>query len=75
MSRCIAAARRYPEFRATGKRMLHAWNDGMNSLRLQRTWSLPSLDEAIRQARFKDVKRVAPTPREKIGRSPLLGRR
>jgi serine/threonine-protein kinase HipA len=71
----IAAARRYPEFRETGKRMLHAWNDGMNSLRLQRTWSLPSLDKAITQAGARTLKPVKPTKREKIGRSPLLGRR
>jgi serine/threonine-protein kinase HipA len=37
----VAAAERYPTFREIGKRMLHAWNDGMNSLRLQKTWSLP----------------------------------
>lgn len=71
----IEAARRYPGFHETGKRMLHAWNAGMNSLRLQRTWSLPSLDVAIRRARFSEVKPVVTTPREKIGRSPLLGKR
>ncbi|MET0207880.1 MAG: HipA domain-containing protein, partial [Burkholderiaceae bacterium] len=71
----VAAAERYPAFHETGKRMLHAWNDGMNSLRLQKTWSLPSLDVAIEQARFSDAVPAAPTPREKIGRSPLLGKR
>jgi serine/threonine-protein kinase HipA len=73
--RVIAATEHYPEFHETGKRMLHAWNDGMNSLRLQRTWSLPSLDDTIVQARFSDLKPYEPTHREKIGRSPLLGRR
>ena len=71
----IDAAGRYPGFHETAKRLLHAWNAGMNSLRLQKTWSLPSLGEAIEQARFSDVKPVVPTPREKIGRSPLLGKR
>lgn len=71
----IEMTRNYPGFHETGKRMLHAWNDGMNSLRLQKTWSLPSLDEPIAQARFSD-----PLPRgrrkvEKFGRSPLLGER
>jgi serine/threonine-protein kinase HipA len=71
----VEAAGRYPSFHETGKRMLHAWNAAMNSVRLQKTWSLPSLDGAIEQARFSDMKPAAPTPREKIGRSPLLGKR
>ncbi|MBU1358672.1 MAG: type II toxin-antitoxin system HipA family toxin [Gammaproteobacteria bacterium] len=71
----VEAAGRYPGFRETGKRMLHAWNDGMNSLRLQKTWSLPSLNLAIAEARFSDLKPMVPTPRVKIGRSPLLGKR
>ena len=71
----VKAARRYPGFQETGKRMLHVWNDGINSLRLQKTWSLPSLEGAIKRARFSDVKPAVPAPREKIGRSPLLGRR
>jgi serine/threonine-protein kinase HipA len=71
----IAATERYPDFHETGKRMLHAWNDGMNSLRLHRTWGLPSLDDTLVQARFSDPKPYEPTHREKIGRSPLLGRR
>jgi serine/threonine-protein kinase HipA len=73
--RVVEAAGRYPGFHETGKRMLHAWNAGMNSLRLQKTWSLPSLDGAIEQARFSDVAPAVRTPREKIGRSPLLGKR
>ena len=47
----------------------------MNSLRLQKIWSLPSLDAAIEQAGFSDVRPAVPTPREKIGCSPLLGKR
>ena len=71
----VEATKRYPSFHETGKRMLHAWNDGMNSLRLQKTWSLPCLDEPIAEAKFSD-----PLPRkrrkvEKVGRSPLLGQR
>jgi len=73
--RVVEAAGRYPGFHETGKRMLHAWNAGMNSLRLQKTWSLPSLDGAIEQARFSDVAPAVRAPREKIGRSPLLGKR
>ncbi|HUD33098.1 MAG TPA: type II toxin-antitoxin system HipA family toxin [Variovorax sp.] len=71
----VEAIALHPAFRETGQRMLHAWNEGMNSLRLQRTWSLPSLTSAIDEAGFAKVRRAAPVPREKIGRSPLLGRR
>lgn len=71
----IEATARYPEFYETGKRMLYAWNSGMNSLRLQKSWSLPSLESAIVQARFSDVKKAVVAPREKVGRSPLLGER
>lgn len=71
----VEAAERHAGFHETGKRMLHAWNAGMNSLRLQRTWSLPSLDAAIEQARFSDPRPATPTPLEKLGRSPLLGKR
>ena len=73
--RVVEATGNYPEFHETGKRMLHAWNAGMNSLRLQKTWSLPSLDAPIAHAGLSDLMPYGPPPREKIGRSPLLGRR
>ncbi len=71
----VEATGRYPAFHETGKRMLHAWNAGMNSLRLQKKWSLLTLDSAIAQARFSAATPAAPTPLEKMGRSPLLGKR
>ncbi|MEY4564282.1 MAG: hypothetical protein RLZZ618_3559 [Pseudomonadota bacterium] len=71
----VAATAQYPAFLETGKRMLHAWNDGMNSLRLQKTWSLSTLDKAIEAAKFSDPKPASPTQPEKMGPSPLLGRR
>lgn len=71
----IAATQEHEGFLEIGKRMLHAWNDGMNSLRLQKTWNLPSLDEAIATAKFSDPKPMNPTQQEKIGRSPLLAPR
>lgn len=71
----IRAAKERSDFHETGKRMLQAWNDGMNSLRLQKTWSLPSLDEPIAQAHFSAAKAVKPAPRKKIGRSALLAPR
>jgi serine/threonine-protein kinase HipA len=48
----VEATRRYPAFQETGKRMLHAWNEGMHSLRLQKTWSLPSLAGVMTEARL-----------------------
>ena len=71
----IEAAKRYAAFHETGKRMLHAWNEGMNSLRLQRTWSLPSLAGTIARASFSDPLPRQAAKREKLGRSPLLGQR
>ncbi len=71
----VKAAKAYREFSEPGKRMLHAWDAGMNSLRLQKTWSLPSLRTRIARAGFSDLTPAVKKPREKIGRSPLLGRR
>jgi len=71
----IEATQRYPAFMQTGQRMLHAWNEGMNSLRLQKTWSLPSLGPTIQAAGLADLLPAVPTPPEKIGRSPLLAPR
>lgn len=71
----IEAAKAYPTFDEVGPRMLHAWNDGMNSLRLQKTWSLPSLQPQIDAAGYADTPRPkAPAPK-KIGRSELLAPR
>ncbi|HEY1131317.1 MAG TPA: type II toxin-antitoxin system HipA family toxin [Roseateles sp.] len=71
----VEAAQRYPSFHETGKRMLNAWNDGMNSLRIQKTWSLPTLDESVAAAGFLDPMPAKADQPEKIGRSPLLVRR
>lgn len=68
----VQATKEYPHFREIGKRMLWAWNDGINSLRLQRTWSLPSVGPVITNARFSDPVPVKKPKRQVIGRSPLL---
>lgn len=67
----VQAARDYPCFELIGPRMLHIWNEGMNSLRLKKSWSLPSLTDKIAQAGWADVAlpKAAATP--KIGRSQL----
>lgn len=71
----LAATEKHPAFLETGNRMLHAWNDGMNSLRLQKTWSPPSQDKAIAAARFSNPQPIKAAKAEKVGRSPLLGKR
>jgi serine/threonine-protein kinase HipA len=65
----------HESFAQIGPRMLHAWNDGMNSLRLQKTWSLPSLAAQIEAAGFADVAQAKAAPAEKIGRSSMLAPR
>jgi serine/threonine-protein kinase HipA len=71
----VQASRDYANFAEVGPRMLHAWNEGMNSLRLQRKWSLPSLASTIEAAGFKGVARPKAPKRKKFGRSPLEGMR
>lgn len=67
----VRAARNYPSFKLIGPRMLHMWNEGMNSLRLQKSWSLPSLTDKITQAGWADVAMPKASATPKIGRSQL----
>jgi serine/threonine-protein kinase HipA len=67
----VQASRSYASFAEVGPRMLHAWNGGMNSLRLQRRWSLPSLAATIDAAGFQDVALAKAPKKQKMGRSPL----
>ena len=73
--RVVEAAKDYDFFSVVGPRMLHAWNDGMNSLRLRKTWSLPTLNTQIAEAGYSDFAVAKSTPKKRIGRSPLLGAR
>ncbi|MEM5293168.1 type II toxin-antitoxin system HipA family toxin [Burkholderia sp. JPY481] len=71
----IEAARNEPQWRTVAKQMLHAWDDGMTSLRSpKKSLQFRGLKPAIEAAGFS-----APEPpersREVIGHSPLLGRR
>ncbi|WP_020423664.1 type II toxin-antitoxin system HipA family toxin [Cupriavidus sp. WS] len=71
----IEASRNEPRWRGVAKQMLHAWNDGMESLRsTRRNAGLRQLTPAIEAAGFSD-----PAPPEKtatvIGRSSLMGGR
>jgi serine/threonine-protein kinase HipA len=71
----IEAARNEPQWRTVAKQMLHAWDDGMTTLRSpKKSVQFKGLKPAIEAAGFS-----APEPpersREVIGHSPLLGRR
>jgi serine/threonine-protein kinase HipA len=66
----LRATRDNKHFTEVGVRMLRAWNEGMNSLRLQKAWNLPNLDHLLGDealAKVADPK----TPRKVLGRSPL----
>lgn len=71
----IEAARNEARWRAVAKQMVHAWNEGMASLRhpKQATQS-KGLDAAIGEAGFSDPQQPEPA-RQTIGRSELLARR
>lgn len=71
----VEACHRYPAFQEIGQRMLLSWNEGMSSLRLRKTWSVPSLENVIRAAGFPAGKPPLRANRKKIGQSPLLGKR
>ncbi len=64
----VRATREYPSFNAVGPRMLHAWNAGMNSIRLQKKWSLPSLEATIAAAGMADIEKPRAPAKQKIGR-------
>ncbi len=68
----IEAARNEPRWRPLAKQMVHAWNEGMASLRdPKRSVALRGLDAAITAAGFSDPDPPEPS-RVTIGRSELL---
>ena len=67
----VRAARHYTSFELIGPRMLHMWNEGMNSLRLQKSWSLPTLTDEITQEGWAEVAMPKAPAKPKIGRSQL----
>lgn len=71
----IEAARNEPRWHTVAKQMLHAWNNGMASLRNPKNLvAFRGLDEAIVQAGFSEPEKLE-SVREVIGRSELLGRK
>ena len=71
----IEVAKNEPQWRGVAKQMLHAWNEGMESLRTPRkSIQFKSLKPVIEATGFS-----APEPpersREIIGESPLLAKR
>jgi serine/threonine-protein kinase HipA len=70
----IEAARNEPGWHAVAKHMVHAWNEGMASLRSPNTLvGFRGLDEAIARAEYSAPERPE-SGRAVIGRSELLGR-
>lgn len=70
----IEAARNEPRWHTVAKHMMHAWNDGMESLRSPKGLaSFRGLGEAMVQAGFSEPDGPE-SEREVIGRSELLGR-
>lgn len=71
----IAASKNEPRWRETAKQMVHAWNDGMSSLRSPKQAArFKGLDLAISEAGFSAPETAQPQ-REVIGRSELLAPR
>jgi serine/threonine-protein kinase HipA len=71
----IEAAKNEPAWREVAKHMVHAWRDGMESLRNQKGAAHSrGLDAAIAEAGFSGV-RAPEKAREQIGRSELLAPR
>lgn len=71
----IEAARNEPHWRTVAKQMVHAWNEGMASLRSpKQAMHFRGLDAAIAAAGFSDPQPPEPS-RETIGRSELLAPR
>ncbi|CAG4891889.1 type II toxin-antitoxin system HipA family toxin [Paraburkholderia saeva] len=71
----IAAASNEPQWRSVAKQMLHAWNEGMESLRSPKKSVLfKGLTPAIEAAGFSDPEPAEPA-RKVVGPSPLLGKR
>ncbi len=70
----IQAAKNETRWHTVAKHMVHAWNDGMGSLRSPKSLvAFRGLDEAIAQARFSDPEKPD-SGLDVIGRSELLGR-
>jgi serine/threonine-protein kinase HipA len=70
----IEAAKNEPRWRDVAKGMVHAWNEGMASVRsMRREISLKALTPHIEAASMAE--RPRPVPRARIGHSELLARR
>jgi serine/threonine-protein kinase HipA len=71
----IEAAKNAPQWRTVAKQMMHAWNEGMASLRSPKSAvQFRALDAAIAAAGFSDPQPPEPV-RTKIGQSELLASR
>jgi serine/threonine-protein kinase HipA len=70
----IEAAKNEPQWHDIARQMVHAWNDGMESLRSSRPApQFRGLSSAIEEAKFSDPE-PPDTSRDVIGRSELLAK-
>mgnify|MGYP007009155706 CR=1 FL=1 len=71
----IEAAKNEPAWREVAKHMVHAWNEGMETLRSPKAAPhLRGLDSAIEKAGFSGPRKPEHS-REVIGRSELLAKK
>jgi serine/threonine-protein kinase HipA len=68
------AMQRHPGFRDIGKRMLMAWSEGVQGLRDKRVYALPERELGASFEGFSAPAKLE-SDTDKVGRSPLLGRR
>ncbi|PPD51518.1 MAG: hypothetical protein CTY12_07685 [Methylotenera sp.] len=68
----MAHAKDKSGFREVGKRMVHRWNEGINSLTYKTSILVPDLKVNLDAAGFSEVVIAKPVKPEKIGKSSLL---
>lgn len=71
-----AAMNAHPGFSDIGKRMLRAWSEGVQGLRDSRVYAIGAWQPGQAFEDFSPPPKLKDTrPKDKLGRSPLLGRR
>ena len=68
------AMAQHPGFEDVGKRMLMAWAEGVQGLRDARVYAVGDWNAGEAVGGFSTPPKLV-SPQEKIGRSPLLGKR
>ncbi|MES2070059.1 MAG: type II toxin-antitoxin system HipA family toxin [Pseudomonadota bacterium] len=71
----IAHAEDKPGFRELAKQILHAWNRGMQSLKADKSYTVPDLQASLAAAGMDHPAALKTPKRQRVGRSDLLGPR